>query len=248
MESIMSALLPRKLPLLLLASSLLFAPACGGEPEEEEISPLLRCEEEGLKAYLVGTIQTEDGPHDFLIRSPEEAPGFIGFNEIRVVVGSFSPPGSSTPLPVILRIYENDGRQNLIHRLSELTDDGPLSLQVADASLPRDGSQGRTNLDTYDCSLENGTFCLQIGFDSVGDQTLQDQDEFAYNGASGSLDIEIADRRVKVSFDLDLGPNVLGFQDQSTGSLQGCIAPRYSVSPDDNWPLALTAPTAVAIN
>ena len=247
MESTMSPL-SRRLSFLLLATTLLLTAACGGEPEEEEISPLLRCEEEGLKAYLVGSIDSEESSHPFLVRSSEEAPGFIGFNEIRLVVGSFAPPGSSSPLPVILRIFENDGRRNLIHRLSELTEEGPLSLQVADASLPPDGSQGRTSLSSYDCSLEEGTFCIQIGFDSVGDQSLQDNDEFAYNGSGGSLEIDIAERRVKVQFDLDLGPNVLGFQDSSTGTLQGCLAPRYSVSADDNWPLALTVPTSVSIN
>lgn len=239
----MRTLLPRRsLFLALLALLTLPVFGCGGESEEDATAPQDRCVEENLKAYLVGSIASEGEPYDLLVRSTDEVSGFIGFNEIRLNLGDFTPPGETISRPVILRIWDNDGRQNLIHRLADLTDDAPVTLELQDASQPRSGSQGRTSLSDFDCSLEAGRLCAQLGFDHTGDQSLQDGDSFAYNAASGELEIDIANSRVYVKFSMNTGVNVLGFQDSSSGSFQGCIAPRYSLSPLDQWPLALTVP------
>lgn len=235
----------RRAHLILLSLLILATTACGAE-EAEEPPPRQRCSQDDLKAYLDGEF-TADATHGITLQAADEVNGFIGFHEIRVQIGEATPPGASSPQPVILRIWENNGVGNMIHRLSELTDDGPQTFTIVDASEPRAGSQGRTNLDGYDCRLDESTLCVQIGFDANADQALLDTDAFAFNASGGEMILEIANRRVNADFSFQTGVNLLSFQDDSSGAFEGCIAPRYSISGDDNWPLALTVPSSASI-
>ena len=231
--------LPQSLTTKCLAAALVIGlAACGGDPEPE---PEERCGVNGLKAYLEGTLESQP----FLVSTAGDTPGQGSNREIRIQVGTAVPPdqaggeGAET-LPVILRIFEGDGGQNFLQRLSErLESEGEVQVEVADATDIGPGSQGRTDLSGFDCRLSDDRVCVQLGFDSVGDLTLQDGDEYAYNASGGTvtfLGIDNMTRRVHVRFDLDLGRNVLRFDDESTGAVAGCISPRYRLG-TDYWPL-----------
>jgi hypothetical protein len=210
---------------------------CGSEetPEAEE-----RCGEDGYKAFLVGSIEGGGVETDLQISNSGDTPGLANVNEMRLVVGMARPPGSAVELPVILRIYDTDGGRNLLLRLSEILDEEEaVHLTVTDASEVGAGSQGRTDLDGFDCAFGEGKICVQLGFDSVGDQLLGDNDEHAYNATGGSVSfvgLDNVTRRVHVQLEVELGRNVLEFGDESTGSVGGCVSPGYRLD-TDFWPL-----------
>lgn len=223
---------------LVLISFLLLA-ACG-EGEEEEPAAQDRCGPDGFKSFLVGHIDDGDARTPLRITATGETPGISNGREIRVQVGRFTPPGDDREEPVLLRIYDAKSDDVLLRRISELTLDGPLTLDVIDASQVSAGSEGHTELRDFDCAIDDGTICVQFGFDSVGDSSLQDEDEFAYNATGGSVTIDGIDnirRQFTVQLDVELGRNVLGFQDESTGAVEGCLTPNYETG-TDFWPLS----------
>lgn len=228
--------LPRHLLLLLLPITLL---ACG-PAEEPAVAPKERCAADGLKAYLEGQITTGDSSQSLQLSARDIAQGSVELDEIRLQVGQATPPGAESSQPVILRLFDSAGTRHLMHRLSENVATEPLTLQVADASDIGPGSQGRTSLAGFDCAVDEGKICAQIGYDSNGDGTLHDDDKFAYNATGGTVTILKVDnqkRRIEIELDLEIGPNILTFQDQSSGKLEGCLAPRYSRGQDLSWPL-----------
>lgn len=218
--------------------ALLLLPACG--EEEVPLTPQEHCQEEGYKSYIVGHIINDEIRSDYQISSADSTPGSMRRHEIRLVAGSASPPHQSSTQPVIIRFYDAESQEQLGPRLSDLTSDGPLVLDVADASDLGPGSQNRTSLEDFDCSIAEGTICVQFGFDATGDAGLFDGDDFAFNATGGTVTILGFDNitaTFHLEFDVELGPNALGFQDESRGNVQGCLSPNYEPS-DNFWPLS----------
>lgn len=229
---------PRQITLLATILSLVMS-ACGGG-EEPQIDPKDRCDAEGFKAYLDGQITNDDSTQNLTLSAKDKAQGSVELNEIRLHVGQATPPDGDAPQPVLLRLYDAAATRHLMHRLSDSVAIEPLTLQVVDASDIGPGSQGRTSLAGFDCAVDQGSICVQLGFDSDGDGTLHDDDKFAYNATAGTvtfLKIDNLSRRIHVELDISIGPNVLAFQDQSTGQLEGCLAPNYEQGRDLSWPL-----------
>ncbi len=223
-----------------LSLTLLFV-ACGEEEEEEEpVDPIDRCDAEDLRAFAEGSISVDEETTTFEVSGADSAPGRISANEIRIQLGSAVPPGGEEAEPVIMRIYDPNSPLNFATHLSELTESGPLELDVIDASEVPAGSQDLTSLDQFDCSIDDdATVCVQVGFDSAGDGILFDDDELVYNAIGGTVTIDGFDPNpptFSAHFDVQLGRNVLTFGDDSTGHFEGCLRPRYQ--PDqDYWTL-----------
>lgn len=211
-----------------------------GPDDEGTPDPEDRCGIDGFKAFLVGHFDVGGDDVEFRISNEGDTPGMATSNEVRLVVGSFPPPGEDGDLPAILRIYDSGGDRNILARISEMLEDqDEVVATVVDASEIGAGSQGRTNLNDFDCALADGRLCVQYGFDTVGDDTLQDDDEYAFNATGGTvtfLGINSTTRRVDLQLDVELGRNVLRFEDTTTGSLTGCASPRYQLG-TDFWPL-----------
>ena len=214
--------------------------ACGPE-EEEEPPPQQRCETDNLKSYLQGSIDDGDSSRSIQLSNADSTPGWIGINEIRLNLGMATPPDGSDPQPVLLRLYDAKSEAYLSEIIDDLTADGDtLELTVYDASQMPAGSEDLTRLNHHDCSIEEGTICAQIGFDAAGDEILCDDDDYVYNALGGTVVIEGFDgvsRLFAGHWELELGRNILSFNDQSQGLVEGCFRPRYTVQGGDEWPL-----------
>lgn len=216
-----------------------FCMACGGE-EEEPTPPAERCQADNLKVYLTATVDDGSEQQDFQISNADGSPGWIGFHEIRINLGNAVPPEGGEAEPVILRLYDPASEELLGSTIDNLTDEAPVEVAVFDASEIPAGAEDVTSLSEHECSLAEGTICAQIGFDSAGDNILFDDDEFVYNAVGGSVIFEGFDpvsRTFSVKYDLDLGRNILRFQDESTGRAEGCLLPRYTAHGGEPWVL-----------
>jgi hypothetical protein len=214
--------------------------ACGPE-EEQDPPPQERCELDNLKAFLEGSVDDGDSSHTLSLSTDDSTPGWIGINEIRLNLGVATPPDGGDPQPVILRLYDAKSDAYLSEIIDDLTADGDiLELDVFNASQMPAGSEDLTRLNHHECSIEDGTICAQIGFDAAGDDILFDDDHYVYNALGGTVVIEGFDgvsRFFSGHWDLELGRNILRYNDESQGLAQGCFRPRYTVQSGDEWPL-----------
>lgn len=225
-----------QLPMLVIGTLLLLS-ACGDDPVE--ISPQERCAEDDLSAYLLATI--EGAERTTRLDLPRATiSGAIATEFITVNLGQRSLPDGSGQAELILNFADSRSTENLIDSLSDRTTEGPVVLQVVDATEAVTGSEGRTDLERFECTTDQDTICVQLGYDVNGDEVLGDDDRFVYHGKSGTVTIESFDNRtstMRANFELELGPNMLGFQDTSTGTASGCLAPSYSLGSGGRYPL-----------
>ena len=207
--------------------------ACG-EPDE----PLPfdeRCHEEELKAAASGQIDGDYGTASFELTTRDETPGRILHNEIRLELGVASPPHTASNEPVILRLFDADAPADFPRHLGDLTEDGPVELEVFDASDLPPGQADTTSLSHLDCTTTEGTICAQLGYDSAGDGILYDDDQYVFNAIGGTVTLDGYDNR-SVTFaghwNLEFGPNVRTHDDDSSGEVDGCFRPRYDIEPE----------------
>lgn len=223
------------LPLVALIALSVGAPACSGseEPAAQE-----RCVLEGMTAYGEGRIRNE-GVSYSLDLSRDEISGSIGTQQVTVDLGSI-PRSDKGAAPLRMRLFDAHSKDSLLDTLANATAGGPLTLQVFNASQIPAGSQSRTELADFDCGLPKGNICVQLGFDSTGDELILDDDDAVYNGIAGTVTIESINnisRKILITWDVEVGANILAFQDQSSGSFAGCMNPTYSAGTGGRWAL-----------
>ncbi len=217
--------------------AVLLLAACGDD--EEEIAASERCLEEDFAAFTAGEIANDEISASLDIETASGTPGRVSPQEVRIQIGEAILPGGDPEeddeYPVLLRLIDPDSPQDFARYIDELTIDDPLHLEIFDASDIGPGSQDLTSMDDFDCSIEEGTICMQVGFDTAGDGILFDDDDFVYNAAGGTLTIDGfvsgADRGFSVRWDADLGRNIM-VQDDSSGDFEGCIRPDYEPRTD----------------
>lgn len=227
---------PLRLRLLLPASLclLLAAPGCGDD--EPEIDPQERCTPDGQAAYLDGELITGDATHPLSLSTDQGTPGQIANRQIRIELGQAFPPGTDPEVddtvPMILRLFDADGPLDFPRYIDELTLDEELVLQVYDATDIGPGSTDLTSLEDFDCSIEDGTICAQLGFDTNGDGILHDGDDYVYNAAGGTVTLggfsSQGGRAFSAHWDLHLGRNIMLHNDSTTGQVAGCMRPGYT--------------------
>lgn len=226
---------------LLLTTLALSAPAllgaCGDDPVE--IAPQDRCAEDDLSAYVRATIEGAESTTRIDLPRPT-IEGAISAEGILVNLGPRPLPDGSGQADLILNLADSRSAENLIDALSDRTLEGPVVLQVVDATEAVTGSEGRTDLERFECTVDQDTICVQLGYDVSENETLDDDDRFVYHGQSGTVTIESFDNRtatMRADFELTLGQNMLGFQDTSSGDLAGCLQPSYSLGSGGRFPL-----------
>lgn len=223
------------LPVVAIIALSMSVSACSGseEPAAQE-----RCVLEGLTAYAEGRIRNEGVSYN-LDLSREEISGSIGTQQVTVDLGSISRSDKGSA-PLRMRLFDAHSQDSLLDALANATTNGPLTLQVFNASEIPAGSQNRTELSNFDCGLSKNNICVQLGFDSTGDELILDDDDAAYNGIAGTVTIESINnvsRKILITWDVEVGANILAFQDQSSGSFAGCMNPRYSAGTGGRWAL-----------
>lgn len=212
--------------------------ACGDEEQEEPTPAAEHCEEYDLKAFAAVSVDNGEAV-DFEVESDDEVSGRIfDAHELRIELGQASPPGQSTEVPVIMRLYDATVDDNF---QSYFDVDEPLTLDVYDATDLPPGDQDTTALSPFDCSFDDDTICAQVGFDSSEQGNLHDEDEFVYNAAGGTVTIEgfqTSPSEFSAHWDIELGRNVRVFDDESSGEFEGCIKPAYDgFAAGDYWTL-----------
>ncbi|RDV38244.1 hypothetical protein DV096_10555 [Bradymonadaceae bacterium TMQ3] len=234
--------MPTRLPHALLIATLTLSAsallgACGDDPAE--VAPQARCAEDDLSAYVRATIEGAESTTQIdLPRATIE--GAISSDGILVNLGARPLPDGSGQADLILNLADSRSNENLIDALSDRTQEAPVILRVVDATEAVTGSEGRTDVERFECTVDQDTICVQLGYDVNENETLDDDDRFVYHGEGGTVTIESFDNRtttMRANFELTLGQNMLGFQDTSSGSLAGCLKPRYSLGSGGRYPL-----------
>lgn len=222
-----------------LAAVALLVIGCG--EDEADPDPRTHCQEQNLKAYTVGSATGERGSASFEISDSNGTPGRITDTQVRITLGEASPPGTDDDQPLILYLTDTVIDHDLYQEFSRRTDDGRLVLDIADASQPPEGEEDVTSVSHIDCSVQqDDTICAQVGYDSAGDGILGDDDEFVYNAVDGQLVIEDVDNiasTISMNWDIEAGPNVHVFEDDSTGEFRGCAIPEYDIDAPYGWEL-----------
>lgn len=216
--------------------------ACGDEEEKQEPPPPPpeRCKADNLKAYAEGEVSNDEESASLELSSNDVSGRIFDGGELRIRLGDASPPGTSGDQPLMMRIVDNDDDPEFAvfaERFADTASEAdPLELQIADATdYSGLGSDNLTSLSDYDCSIDDeGTICVQVGFDSSGTGTLGNDDEYVYNAAGGTITIEgfsTSDDRFFAHWDIEVGPNLFAFQDESSGEFEGCMWPNYDSRP-----------------
>ncbi|MFU8806642.1 MAG: hypothetical protein ACNA8W_22730, partial [Bradymonadaceae bacterium] len=210
--------------------------ACSGS--EDPIEAEERCLADGLTAYAEGMI-SNDSTQISLDLSTNSIDGSIGIQQVSMELGTISRPGKPAA-PLRMLIHDAHSVENLLDTFTNATNDGPLTLNVFDASELASGSSNRTELSHLDCGLQNGNVCVQLGFDTTGDELILDDDDGAYNGISGTVTIKNINhigRKLHFTWNLEVGSNILAFQDQSFGRFKGCVNATYETGTAGRWVL-----------
>lgn len=237
----------KRLTVFALISSALLV-ACGEEETEEPPPPAPeRCQADDLKSYAEGAV-FDDEQHTSLNLSSNDVSGRIfDDRELRIRLGNAAPPGEIKEQPVILRLVSNEEEPEFTIFAEQIADttspQEPMELQIYDATdYSGLGSEDLTSLSDYGCSIDDdGTVCAQLGFDASNNGVLDDDDEYVFNAAGGTITIEgfsSSTGRLFAHWDIELGPNLFSFQDESRGDFEGCMWPEYdSRAPGDYWAL-----------
>lgn len=237
-----------KRPILLVVAIAAAVSACGDDEDEEPPPPPPpeRCQADNLKAYAEGAIANEDESASLDISSNDVSGRIFDGGEVRLQLGDASPPGASEEYPLILRIVDNEDDPEFVvlgERLDMATEADPLEFHIVDSTdYSGLGSEDLTSLSDYDCSIDaDGTVCAQLGFDTSGSGNLGDDDDYVYNAAGGTVTVEgfsTADERFAAHWDIEVGPNIFAFQDESSGEFEGCMWPHYDPrAPGNYWSL-----------
>lgn len=212
---------------------MLLATGCGNPPEAP--APQEYCEVENVKAYARGGV----GAFNLnLERSNITGSTIIG-QQVMLKLGDVARKEQGDTVPLLMRIFDSKIKSELIDAMANASKSEPKVLTVVDTSAGVDGSeQTRTDLSTFDCSIQNGTICVQLGFDTNGDGQLLNDDDAAFNAAAGTVTISSAQSaKFNISWNIELGKNLLTFADTSSGKFEGCVRSRYETAGFGNWQL-----------
>lgn len=226
----------RRTAALSLSLSLCVA-ALGCGDEEPTYAPTARCAALDLALVAEGTLeQREGGSGSAKLEAKTTDSEILGLQAWLRLPG-YNPGDGARPL--IVRLYAG-GAGNLVTRIERATAAGPITLNVIDATEIPAGNVSATALDRYPCSLEEGTICVQVGEDSNNNGALDDQDVRVFNAKSGAITIQPLDfttRRLTLTYDVELGRNVIDVRSMTSGSLAGCLNAKYEVKGESGWSL-----------
>lgn len=221
----------RFLPILLLPALI----GCGDD--EAPVAPIDRCKVEGYSVYATGEIVTEEGVFPINV-ALKEAQGTIKSQELQIGMGVIVRDVDSPNL--IFKVRENTQSNDLLDNFSNASTDGPATLSFTDASNPSATAVRRTDLASFDCSIDAGTTCGQIAIDTADPGVISDNDDKVFNFVGGTftvVDVNNSSSRVNFQFDAQLGRNVLKTGDTSSGHIQGCIGAKYTSGGASGWSL-----------
>lgn len=211
----------------------LFTLGCGDS--DEEPNPQTYCEDEKVNAYARGSV----GEIKLNLERDSIEGSTIIAQQVLLKLGDIERKEQGDKVPLLMRIFDAKIKSELLDAMANASLSEPKVLTVVDATKVIAGSeQTRTDLSTYDCSIQNDTICVQIGLDTNNDGQLLNDDAAAFNAASGTVTITRAQNaQISLSWDVELGQNLLTFNDQSSGNFAGCIRARYATSGLGNWQL-----------
>lgn len=225
----------RRIAALSLSLSALVFVGCGDE--EPTIAPTARCAELDLALVAQGTLeQLDGGSGEAKLEAKTTNSEILGLQAWLRLPG-YNPGDGARPL--IVRLYAG-GAGNLVTRIERATAAGPITLNVVDATDIPAGNVSATALDRYPCNLEDGTICVQVGEDSNNNGSLDDQDVRVFNAKGGSITIQPLDfttRRLTLTYDVQLGRNVIDVRSMTTSALSGCLDAKYTAKGESGWSL-----------
>lgn len=200
--------------------------ACGDD--EVPAAAVDRCSADGYAVYAEGNILTDVGV--FKINTAlKDAMGSIKGQEFQIQLGNLARDTDAPPL--LFKIRENTLDNSLLDNFANGAEDGPLTLNLVDASSPPTNAARRTDLSTFDCSIQDGTTCGQLAVDTADANVISDADDKVYNFTSGTftvVEVQNLTSRLLMQFNVKLGPNVLESDDMSSGEIQGCFDVEYT--------------------
>ncbi len=211
----------------------LLAAGCGDPPKDP--APQDYCEAEKVNAYARGSV----GAFNLNLERSDITGSTIIGQQVVLKLGEVARKEQGDKVPLLMRIYDAKIKNELLDAMANASKDEPKVLTVVDASKGVDGSEKtRTDLSTFDCSIKDGTICVQIGFDTNGDGQLLNDDDAAFNAAAGTVTISnVQNARFSISWDIKLGQNLLTFADTTSGKFEGCVRSRYETAGLGNWQL-----------
>jgi hypothetical protein len=220
-----------------LSLSLSLTAALGCSDQEPTIAPTARCAELDLALVAQGTLEQLDGVlGEAKLEAKTTDSEILGLQAWLRLPGYNPGDGART---LVVRLYAG-GAGNLLTRIERATASGPITLSVVDATEIPAGNVSATALDRYPCSLEEGTICVQVGEDSNNNGSLDDQDVRVFNAKGGSVTFQPLDfttRRLTLTYDVQLGRNVIDVRSMTSGSLAGCLDAKYEVKGESGWSL-----------
>lgn len=219
--------------LLPILTFTLLATACGDPPKDP--APQEYCAAENVTAYARGSV----GTFNLNLEQSSIEGSTIISQQVLLKLGQVARKEQGDKVPLLMRVFDAKIKSELLDAMANASLNEPKILTVVDATKVTAGSeQTRTDLSTYDCSIQNDTICVQIGFDTNHDGQLLNDDDAAFNAASGTVTIQRAENaRFNITWDITLGQNLLTFNDTSSGKFAGCIQSRYETSGLGNWQL-----------
>jgi hypothetical protein len=211
-----------------------------GCEEEVVVIPIQdRCEQQGLALAAGGRLERADGEVGALaLEVAQGAKSELSGPQLWMRLDGYRG-GEGAEGRLVVRLFSS-GSGDLFTRLDNAGNGQRLTLEVVDATAIPAGNVSATALDRYDCEVEKGKICLQVGVDTNGNGRIDDEDAFVFNGQGGRVIVEPADplrRRYRLKYTAELGRNIMSLQSMSRGALDGCLNARYEPSGEGVWSL-----------
>jgi hypothetical protein len=227
---------PALLALCIAPSLLIFG--CGDDAPAT-VAPELRCASDDLALVGQGTLEGVDGAANGVKLEVKTTDSGMEGPQAYLRLSGYKPGGDADARPLIVRLYAG-GSGGLLTRIDRAAEGQPLDLTVVDATDIPAGNVSPTALDRYTCNLEMGSICVQVGEDSNNNGVLDDQDARVFNASAGSDKIEALDvdkRRMRLSYNVTLGRNIIDLRSMSSNTLAGCLDATYEAVGESGWSL-----------
>lgn len=219
-------------------SGLLAAPIAGCG-DEAVVPAQDRCAELGYASFGGGSINVSGGKPGALEVVVDKASGFVQNQTIVVRFPNASLAEGKRTL--LLRFYTTESGEVLLERISRALESGPLTLNIADATAIKAGSNNVSTLDGYDCAFSQGALCAQLAVDRTGDGLINDEDEVVFNAKGGTVTFEKIDGLSSIfrfDYSLNLGANIFDREDMTTSNAwAGCVDSGYRSVGNNRWDL-----------
>lgn len=191
---------------------------CGDTAEDEagftDCSELLVLRSEGDVGDILGNYRrsTLDDNLD-----PEAPVGEMTTRRIALFLGEveFTPAGGAPEMrPRLMTIQTNVEERRLLDELSDRKRLFGPDFDVIDKPI-----------DQY-CDPAQGELCVRFGLDNTANNELV-ADTVIHTGVSGTIGVQtVTAGRLRMTFDVDFGPNIQNEFDESGGHLEGCFDAR----------------------